>query len=335
MLSRRRVLLGGAVLAGAAAVEPLRRLAGGSTRPVAVPEPPAAVAQESRPQAPGSTFARLPGIAADGPQFAAVLSRTSVRQGGTIRLRTNVGQSGTARIFGRTYPLLPAPTGGTETYLPLGVLDPPGATAVAVEAANGAFNESASLAFLVEPNEWAVEYLTIPPAPPGEANPLDPVAIRRENELLATTYAVVRPERFWVEPWIIPMQGVITSQFGEQRSINGGPVGGHHGGADIATPFGQEPGAPIHAANHGEVVLSERLIVRGNMVVIDHGAGVFTGYAHMDERYVQAGDFVAQGDLIGKEGATGLVTGAHLHWEVAVGGVLVDGLRWVDGSQGF
>jgi murein DD-endopeptidase MepM/ murein hydrolase activator NlpD len=71
------------------------------------------------------------------------------------------------------------------------------------------------------------------------------------------------------------------------------------------------------------------------MVIIDHGGGVFTGYAHMSERHAVEGDFVAQGDLIGIEGATGLVTGAHLHWEVAVGGVLVDGLRWVNGSQGF
>jgi murein DD-endopeptidase MepM/ murein hydrolase activator NlpD len=55
----------------------------------------------------------------------------------------------------------------------------------------------------------------------------------------------------------------------------------------------------------------------------------------MSERTVSEGDFVAQGDLIGVEGATGLVTGAHLHWEVSVGGVLVDGLRWLDGSQGF
>ncbi len=112
-------------------------------------------------------------------------------------------------------------------------------------------------------------------------------------------------------------------------------MGGHHGGTDIATPLGQEPGASIMAANHGVVVLSERLVVRGNMVVIDHGGGVFTGYAHMASRTVAQGDSVAQGDIIGTEGATGLVTGAHLHWEVAVGGVLVDGLRWLDGSQGF
>jgi murein DD-endopeptidase MepM/ murein hydrolase activator NlpD len=265
----------------------------------------------------------------------ASLSTASVFQGGAVRVRTNIGSAGTADLFGRRYELLPAPGGGLEGYLSLGTGDPPGPTSIAVAVTNTPFAESAVLPLSVQQTDWFVEYLTIPPAPPGEEDPLDPVAIQREAERLSAIYASVTPVRHWVEPWIRPMAGDITGHFGDQRSINGGPVGGHHGGTDIATPFGQTPGLPIHAANHGQVVLSDRLIVRGNMVIIDHGGGVLTGYGHMSERKVQEGDFVAQGDLIGIEGATGLVTGAHLHWELAVGGVLVDGLRWIDGSQGF
>lgn len=329
MLSRRRLVLGGLVLTGAAAIEPARRLLRDGDSPV----DSTAAQPQAQPQQ--STTARVAGLSADGPAFYATLSQASAFQGGAVRVRANAGTSGTASIFGRTYGLFPASGGGLEGYVPLGTGDTPGTTPVAVQVTNGPFAEAETLSLLVRSTAWNVEYLEIPPAPPGEEDPLDPVAIQREAERLASIYDTVSAERMWIEPWIIPMAGDITGHFGDQRSINGGPVGGHHGGTDIATPFGQTPGAPIHAANHGSVVLSDRLIVRGNMVIIDHGGGVLTGYGHMLERSVAEGDFVAQGDLIGIEGATGLVTGAHLHWEVAVGGVLVDGLRWVDGSQGF
>jgi murein DD-endopeptidase MepM/ murein hydrolase activator NlpD len=76
-------------------------------------------------------------------------------------------------------------------------------------------------------------------------------------------------------------------------------------------------------------------LVRGNLVVIDHGGGVFSLYGHMSSLAVSVGDVVHQRDVIGYVGTTGQSTGPHLHWEVSVGGVLVDGLRWLDGTQGF
>ena len=94
-------------------------------------------------------------------------------------------------------------------------------------------------------------------------------------------------------------------------------------------------GTPILATNNGTVVMSGLYLVRGNLVVIDHGGGVFSSYGHMSSRVATVGDTVQKGQLIGYVGSTGFSTGAHTHWEVAVGGVLVDGLRWLDGSQGF
>ena len=82
-------------------------------------------------------------------------------------------------------------------------------------------------------------------------------------------------------------------------------------------------------------MLAEELAVRGNMVIIDHGGGVFSGYAHLSALHVTAGQTVTGGDVIGLVGTTGLSTGPHLHWEMAVAGVLVDGLRWLDGTQGY
>jgi murein DD-endopeptidase MepM/ murein hydrolase activator NlpD len=126
-------------------------------------------------------------------------------------------------------------------------------------------------------------------------------------------------------------QADITSYFGEQRSYNGGPPAGHHGGTDIGVPAG----TPVHATNDGTVVLAQLTYVRGNFVIIDHGGGVFTGYGHMQSLAVTAGQTVKQGDILGYVGQTGLATGPHLHWEMSVGGQLVDALRWLDGTQGF
>jgi murein DD-endopeptidase MepM/ murein hydrolase activator NlpD len=76
-------------------------------------------------------------------------------------------------------------------------------------------------------------------------------------------------------------------------------------------------------------------LTRGNMVVLDHGGGVFSLYGHMDSISVVEGQVLAGGAEVGRVGSTGLSTGPHLHWEMSVSGVLVDGLRWLDGTQGF
>jgi murein DD-endopeptidase MepM/ murein hydrolase activator NlpD len=79
----------------------------------------------------------------------------------------------------------------------------------------------------------------------------------------------------------------------------------------------------------GTVVLAEPLVVRGNAVVIDHGAGQYTGYWHLSQLVASAGQSVKPGDLIGLVGTTGLSTGNHLHWEMRLHGVAVDPLQWV------
>lgn len=88
----------------------------------------------------------------------------------------------------------------------------------------------------------------------------------------------------------------------------------------------------MHAPTGGTVVLAETLYQWGNAVAINHGWGVVTGYAHLSAIDVQLGQVVQQGDVIGKVGNTGLSTGAHLHWEMWVGGNSVSGLQWLDES---
>ena len=124
---------------------------------------------------------------------------------------------------------------------------------------------------------------------------------------------------------------MLSGRFGEQRSFNGGPVGGHHGGTDYAA----DEGTPVIATSGGRVVVARQLAVRGNMVIIDHGGGVLSGYAHLSTFAVAEGQLVDAGQVIAFVGSTGLSTGAHLHWEMSVHGILVDALRFIDGSNGF
>ena len=86
----------------------------------------------------------------------------------------------------------------------------------------------------------------------------------------------------------------------------------------------------MHAAAAGTVVLAEQLSLWGNAVVIDHGWGVLTGYAHLSAIHVTPGQQVTAGEVIAEVGNTGLSTGAHLHWEMWVGGTSVDALQWLD-----
>jgi murein DD-endopeptidase MepM/ murein hydrolase activator NlpD len=148
----------------------------------------------------------------------------------------------------------------------------------------------------------------------------DTSAVEAERQLVENTIAGYTPTKYWSGPWIIPTAGEISSEFGEQRSANGGPYYPHLG-LDIAN----EVGTPIYAAADGVVAVAQGLQLFGNAVIIDHGVGVFGIYGHMDSFVVAAGQTVTKGQLIGYMGQTGYVTGPHLHWEVTVHSVRVGG----------
>jgi hypothetical protein len=269
----------------------------------------------------------VPGLHAQGMPLQLHVSTGSVYQGGALRVSVPRAEAATASILGRDYPLFMG-SAGPEGYIGIGVGDPPGEATLRVEAVD----RVSGLEVLERPvtvlrTHWTVEYIWLPP---GTGGLLDPALIEAEMALLRDTYAIVS-ERMWEEPWIVPVEAPISSYFGEQRSFNGGPVGGHHGGTDFAAPAG----TPVVATNHGHVVVVEALPIRGNMVILDHGTGVLSGYAHLSAFDVEPGMTVQKGQVVGRIGSTGLSTGPHLHWEHAVSGILVDGLRWLDGTQGF
>ena len=102
-----------------------------------------------------------------------------------------------------------------------------------------------------------------------------------------------------------------------------------------STPAGISPAAraPRYLLlADGVVVFAGPLTVRGNATMIDHGQGIYTGYMHQSEIFVEPGQRVKAGDLIGLVGGTGRVEGPHLHWEVWVGGIQVDPIDWLMNS---
>lgn len=126
----------------------------------------------------------------------------------------------------------------------------------------------------------------------------------------------------------IPAQGPISSPFGLKRFFNEQPRR-PHSGLDIAAPRGADIVAPMA----GRIVLTGEFFFNGNSIFIDHGQGLVTMYCHMDSLESSVGQWVNPGDVIGTIGATGRVTGPHLHWTVSLNNVRVDPLLFIESTN--
>ncbi len=163
--------------------------------------------------------------------------------------------------------------------------------------------------------------------PEGKGDLLAPEIVQAELERMTALWNTPPTSPMWRRLFLRPVadEFLTSAPYGQRRSYNSGPVSGFHSGQDFAAP----EGAPIIAPAAGVVVLAESLQVRGNSVLIDHGAGVFTGYWHLVDLAVSTGQPVQPGDLLGHVGTTGLSTGNHLHWELRVNGFAVDPMQWL------
>ena len=159
---------------------------------------------------------------------------------------------------------------------------------------------------------------------------LDPANTGPEDKRVAEAVRPASAERLWDGLLQFPTGyfEAFPSRFGTRRSYNGSEYRYYHTGLDL---YGNSE-TPVLAPAPGIVVFAGQLTVRGNTTYIDHGWGVYTGYLHQSEILVQPGDQVETGETIGMVGATGRVTGAHLHWEIWVGGVPVDPMEWTERS---
>lgn len=170
----------------------------------------------------------------------------------------------------------------------------------------------------VEPHRFPSTQLSVAPrysSPPPEV--MD--RIEREREMIGEALSAVTDDWLWEGRFTWPRPRRVTSPFGQRRVFNG-ELRSRHWGLDLGGPTG----APVRAAARGRVVLAHHLYYAGNTVFLDHGHGVFTGYSHLSEIGVRVGDTVESGEVVGEVGATGRVTGPHLHWTLRVGGVRLD-----------
>ncbi|MGH7630192.1 MAG: M23 family metallopeptidase [Gemmatimonadales bacterium] len=133
--------------------------------------------------------------------------------------------------------------------------------------------------------------------------------------------------RAWAGPFRRPRPGRITSVFGTAREFNG-VVASRHMGTDFAGAVG----APVYAANAGLVALVGDFYLAGTVLYLDHGGGLVTGYFHLSRVEVTPGTVVQRGQLIGRVGRSGRVTGPHLHWIARYGGITVDPMSLVSAT---
>jgi murein DD-endopeptidase MepM/ murein hydrolase activator NlpD len=162
--------------------------------------------------------------------------------------------------------------------------------------------------------------------PPSREELLEPVLVETERKRVNAAFSEVTSEKLWEGAFDLPLTGEFRNNapFGQRRSYNGGPFNSYHSGHD----FGADKGELVVAPAAGTVVMAEPLKVRGKVVILDHGLGVFSGFWHLSQIDVTVGQHVDRGDVVGLVGNTGRSTGPHLHWEMRVRGVPVDPLQW-------
>lgn len=176
----------------------------------------------------------------------------------------------------------------------------------------------------VKPKAFPTRRLTVEPRyvepPPDVLN-----RIAEETSRLNAIWAARSPVRLWDRAFAPPVPDAANSAFGSRSIFNNQPRS-PHGGADFASPSGRV----VRAPNAGRVVLAEDLYYTGQTVVVDHGLGLVSLFAHLSAIDATVGAMVSTGDALGRVGATGRVTGPHLHWTVRLAGTRVDPLALIN-----
>jgi hypothetical protein len=310
----------GAALAASAEVAPPRELVLDFRPSVGRELEPDAGVDMTGPRAPEPSFRR-----SGAPVLTGVrVSPWPPRQGQTLSvyLQSREPVSYTLTFGGRPYRVVTPEKAGAWSLVPVPPLTLPGYVPLSVRAG------AETLTLNVPVFAGSFETVNIPAATAA------PILSQQQKVAAETARMTELFAGFTPAGWnprsrfAPPLAGEFrhSSPFGSRRTYGNNPALSAHAGEDYSAPAG----TPVFAPAAGTVVLAEPLFVRGNAVVLDHGHGVFTGYWHLNELGVKAGDEVASGQLIGKVGSTGLSTGAHLHWEMRVGGMAVDPLQWVE-----
>jgi hypothetical protein len=149
--------------------------------------------------------------------------------------------------------------------------------------------------------------------------------LAEDREKVRMARETTAPHPLWLQGFVLPLTGRISSEYAAIRYINDNPPR-RHNGIDIAA----DEGVPVVTANRGIVRLAEFLLSGGNTVIIDHGLGLSSTYMHLETIIVEAGNSVDRGEQIGTVGMTGYASGPHLHWEVNIGQAAVNPMQLLD-----
>ena len=170
----------------------------------------------------------------------------------------------------------------------------------------------------VESKSFPVTRLTVEPRFVG-LSPEDLERSRRESRRLGQVFGQITRDILWDEGFAVPIPNAQGSNFGHRRVFNDEPRN-PHSGADISAAAG----TPIRSTSRGRVVETGDYFFNGNTVVVDHGLGIYSVYLHLSQIDVEPGQMVERGEVVGLVGATGRVTGPHLHWGFRVQNARID-----------
>lgn len=249
--------------------------------------------------------------------WAAPLPQHAAVPGGVVRLPLPVADTKGIRVTFQDKPVLIRKQDNSVMALvgiPLNAQ--PGDHTVDITHADG---RQEKVTFQITTKEYATQRLTVPDK--RKVNPTKEDLIRIEKESKSTRWAFSQwsPKPTADLDFVIPSPGVASSSFGLRRFFNDEPRQ-PHSGMDIAAPTG----TPVIAPAAGTVILTGDFFFNGRSVFIDHGEGVITMYCHLSKIHVTKGQKVKKKDKIGLVGATGRVTGPHLHWSVSLNDARVD-----------
>jgi murein DD-endopeptidase MepM/ murein hydrolase activator NlpD len=227
----------------------------------------------------------------------------------------------------RNYPVYVHPLRKAGTHFSLVAIAfrlKPGKAALIIQWLDSKGKQSVAIAFRIVAGKYRMEQLTVDSrrvTPPKK----DRERAQREHQEIKRIYAAGVAAKLWNGNFALPLGSAITSSFGNGRVFNG-QLKSYHNGIDFRAPVGTR----IFAANSGIVKLAKDLFYSGNAVIIDHGTGLFSIYAHLSELHVAAHQRIKKGQPLGLSGATGRVSGPHLHWGVKLDGIAVNPFGLVD-----
>lgn len=177
--------------------------------------------------------------------------------------------------------------------------------------------------FTVSKKDFPVQHLTLP-SNMVFLSPESLARVKREKTSVDRLWDLPAVEKKWKKTFIMPVGGTVLSPFGVRRFINNAPRSPHTG-IDLRA----KAGTPVLASSDGIVAMISELFFAGKAVFLDHGMGIITMYFHLAEIYVNEGENVTQGQVLGRVGQTGRASGPHLHWGVRIQGNRIDPLSLV------